>query len=260
MIRIQRTCPGPARLLKNGFRQTELDCTAYDESPAEYRSGTKRFPRKNYYSWKVVKDALMKIHHGKCCYCEKQIERADLHVEHFRPRGAFRQTADGNNEYPGYYWLAYSWDNLLLACPTCNVTKGATFPLENPKQRARCHNDDLASEKPMFVDPAVDDPRDHIRFKDDTPYPLSERGRRTINELNLRRDELFELRLKYFKICENFRSMLKYSLEHNHTGFQRKAAKQLREAIQEDAQFSSMVMDLFEPTDPLLEYIEQSGN
>lgn len=37
-------------------------------------------------------------------------------------------------------------------------------------------------------------------------------------------------------------------------------ARKLREAMHEDAQFSSMIMDIFEPTDPLLGYIEQSGN
>ena len=260
MIKIERTYPGPARLLKNGARQTERDCAAYDESPEIYRTGAKRFPNKNYYSWKVVKDALLKMHHGKCCYCEKRIERADLHVEHFRPRGAFRQDAHGANEYPGYYWLAYSWDNLLLACPTCNGLKSSTFPLEDPEQRARSHHDELANEVAMFVNPAVDEPKDHIRFKDDAPYPLTEYGRCTIKGLELHRDDLVELRLKYFNIIKSFRFMLQYSLEHNQTYFQQKAVRKLREAMQDDAQFSSMVMDLFGPTDPLLAYIEQSGN
>ena len=260
MIKIQRTNPGPASLLKNGSRQTERDCASYDKSPKKYRSGTKHFPRKNYYSWKVVKEALMKIHHGKCCYYENQIEPGDLHVEHFRPRGAFRQTAGGNNKYPGYYWLAYSWDNLLLACPTCNVTKGSTFPLENPKQRARSHNDALANEVAMFVNPAVDDPREHIRFIDDAPCHLTERGRRTINELKLNRNELADLRLTYFRTFKFFKFILGYSLDHGQAVYQQEAARGLREAMREDAQFSSMIMDLFEPADSLLAYIEQSGD
>ena len=222
MIKIQRSYPGPVKLLQNGTRQTERDCAAYDESPEEYKSGTTCFPNKNYYNWKVVKDALMRMHHGKCCYCEKRIESADLHVEHFRPRGAFRQAADGDKEFPGYYWLAYSWDNLLLGCPTCNVTKSSTFPLENPEQRARSHNDDIAIERGVLVNPAIDDPRGHIRFKDDAPYPLTDRGQRTINELDLHRDELFELRLKYFRIFKHFRFMLKFSVEHDQTCFQQK--------------------------------------
>ena len=260
MIKIQRIYPGPAKLLKNGNRQTELDCAAYDEKPEEYRDGTKRFTYKNYYNWGVVKDALMKMHHGKCCYCEKDIERADLHVEHFRPKGAFRQASNGDYEYPGYYWLAYSWDNLLLACPTCNGAKSATFPLANPEERARSHNDDLGKEIAIYVNPTIDNPRDHIRFKDDAPYPLTERGLRTINDLKLRRDGLNELRLKHFSIFNDFRFILEYSLEHDHTCFQQKAARKLRESLQEEAQFSSMVKDLFEPTDPLLAYIEQSGD
>ena len=255
MIRIQRTYPGPAKLLNNGSLQTHRDCNAYDESPEEYESGAKRFPRKSYYNWKIVKDALWRMHHGKCCYCEKRIEPADLHVEHFRPRGAFRQTSDGDHEYPGYYWLAYSWDNLLLACPTCNRTKSSKFPLKCPNLRARSHNDDLGDEAPMLVNPAVDDPRDHIRFRDDAPYPLTEQGKCTINELQLHRDELFELRLFHIRIYKCLKTMLlSQSTPPQH------AVDMLTAAMQGQAQFSSMMIDLFESADPLPDCIEQSGN
>lgn len=59
------------------------------------------------------------IYHGKCAYCETLVEQ--LHVEHFRPKRG------------GYYWLAYSWDNLLLACPICNTSKKNGFPIKNTK-------------------------------------------------------------------------------------------------------------------------------
>ena len=260
MIKIQRTCPEPKVLLTNGSSQIERDCLAYDESPEEFRSGRKRFPVRSYYNQKEVKDLLMRIHHGKCCYCEKRLERRDLQVEHFRPRGAFRQETDGTNEYPGYYWLAYSWDNLLLACPTCNGTKGEKFPLHNPGQRARCHNDDISIERELLVNPAVDDPRDHIRFEYDAPYPLTERGRRTINELQLRRNELAELRLAHIGRFRFYRIILRSGLIQHQTGLRHEMARELKEAVREDSEFSSMVMDLLGETDPLLEHIEQSGN
>ena len=266
MIRIQRTYPGPAKLLENGGRQTERDCASYDANPGEYLNGDKQFPRKNYYNWKVVKDALMRMHWGKCCYCEKRLEGPDLHVEHFRPRGAFRQTTTENYEYPGYYWLAYSWDNLLLACPTCNGRKSATFPLKNPQERARSHNDEIANEVPMFIDPAFDDPREHIRFKDDAPESPTKRGKFTITELKLdNRHDLTDLRLKHLSTHRCFKFILEYYRDNNQMDgdqirIQQKAARKLWEAMQEDAQFSSMIVDLFEPTDLLLGYIEQSGD
>ena len=251
MIRIERTYPAPCKLLGNGARQTELDCAAYDESPEEYISRRKHFPNRIYYNDEGVKDVLMEMHHGKCCYCEAKHGRGNLHVEHFRPRGSVRQSPDGKNEYPGYYWLAYSWKNLLLACPTCNRKKSAKFPLANPEQRARCHRDDLARERGVFINPAEENPRDHVGFLDDAPYPLTERGRQTIHELDLRRSDLTEARRRYISLLRINIDMLKAEPAPNLQGFQQEAARTLRGALQQDAPFSSMVMDLIKQPDTL---------
>ena len=255
MINIQRPYPGPARLWRNGSLQTKRDCNAYDESPEQYKSGVEHFPRKHYHTWQAVKNALWKMHHGKCCYCEKRVEPGDLHIEHFRPRGAFRQTSDGANEYPGYYWLAYSWDNLLLACPTCNRAKSSKFPLKYPNLRARCHNDELGNETPLLVNPTVDDPRDHIRFSDDAPYPLTKEGQCTIEELQLHRSELFELRLNHLRLYKCLKLMLLYQSTPP-----QQAVDLLKEAMQKQAQFSSMIIDMFDSTESLLDCMEQSAN
>ena len=68
------------------------------------------------YKEKDIKETLEKIHYNKCVYCEVWVE--EYHIEHFRPKSI-------------YYWLAYSWDNLLLACPTCNRSKLDQFPCKN---------------------------------------------------------------------------------------------------------------------------------
>lgn len=60
------------------------------------------------YKQKDIKIALKQHYHDKCAYCEQYVERWD--VEHYRPKKI-------------YYWLAYSWDNLLFSCPTCNQDK-----------------------------------------------------------------------------------------------------------------------------------------
>ncbi len=249
MIEVERTYPAPLKLLEDGARQTELDCAAYDESPEEYISGRQRFPNERfpngkYYNDGAVKDALMEMHYGKCCYCEARHERGDLHVEHFRPKGAVCQPPDGRNEYPGYYWLAYSWENLLLACPTCNRKKGSKFPLENPDQRARCHHDDLTSERRVFVNPAEENPRDHVRFLDDAPRPLTERGRQIINELGLRRPDLTEARIRHMRLLRINIEILKTKPAPKLQGFQQEAERTLKAALQRDAPFSAMVMDL----------------
>ncbi|MFX1554713.1 MAG: hypothetical protein ACFFBV_12360, partial [Promethearchaeota archaeon] len=68
---------------------------------------------------------------GKCAYCETQIVSDQYgDMEHYRPKNA---VTDENGEeikkegengqtitHPGYYWLAYDWQNLLLTCEMCN--------------------------------------------------------------------------------------------------------------------------------------------
>lgn len=260
MIKIHRTEPAPEVLVRNGRRQTMRDCAAYDQSPQDYISGAKHFPARDYYRNEEVKETLVRIHHGKCCYCEKRAERRELQVEHFRPQRAVCQLPGDTDERPGYYWLAYSWDNLFLACAACNGKKSTSFPLKNPGQRARSHHDNLAYEGADLVNPAEDDPRDHIYFEEEIPCHRTPEGQRTIEVLCLRRNDLHELRFSYLKKIKQLRFMLGYSLDQNHTERLQEVARTLREAMRESAKFSSMVIDLFEPTDPLLEYIQQSGD
>ena len=249
MIRIHRTEPAPVNLRRLGSSQTESDCAAYEESPQEYRSHRQRFPDKKHYSKKAVKDVLRKMHHNKCCYCETKLPTpAYLHVEHFRPKAAVRQNRADDNEYPGYYWLKYCWYNLLLACLDCNTCKNTVFPLENPAQRARSHNDDLTRELERFVNPAAEDPRDHIRFVDDLPVARTERGRYTIEELGLRRSTLrdqrqdqirgVEMAIYIVELVGAMRSPDNKALKEAH-----EACRFIERAQQPDAAFSSMVID-----------------
>lgn len=79
------------------------------------------------YSSEEIKSALWQMQHRKCCYCEREYERKYSDVEHFRPK-AEAMRHDGTSE-PGYWWLAYRFDNLYFACPPCNRTKSTHFPL-----------------------------------------------------------------------------------------------------------------------------------
>ena len=78
--------------------------------------------------------------------------------------------------------------------------------------------------------------------------------------LDLRRDDLRELRFSHLKIMKLLSSILELSVDRNQTDCVRKVACVLRNAMREDAKFSSMVIDLFEPTSPLLIYMQQSGD
>ncbi len=104
------------------------------------------------YKMSDIKEKLKAIYHSKCAYCESKVEQG--HVEHYRPKNI-------------YYWLAYSWDNLLYGCPTCNQFKGTKFEIIGPEAGPPKENDDLSDinscslkydsvEKPKLLNPERD--------------------------------------------------------------------------------------------------------
>lgn len=162
------------------------------------------------YGHAQVRERLNQTHYGKCAFCEVLIPRpyADAHVEHWRPKGSVRQARADVAAPPGYYWLAYEWDNLLLACLFCNRdNKSTIFPLDNPDQRALDHHHPLAAEIPLLLKPDDgSDPRHDIEFIEEIPRARnqSRRGKVTIEVLGLdrlehtKRDEmLVELQQAY---------------------------------------------------------------
>lgn len=167
--------------------------------------------RSAVYGSLPVREALDLAHHGKCAFCETKIQPVSTpHVEHFRPKAAYIDEDEKVLVKPGYYWLAYSWSNLMLACPSCNGKsyKGNRFPLQFEAARALMPEDDLAIEAPLLIDPFIEDPRDFIRFNGPVAYAVAgnDRGRVTIEVLGLNREHLVDGReehLRYFFACMN---------------------------------------------------------
>lgn len=100
--------------------------------------------------WKGFRDWLKEnVFHNKCAYCETTITGFPGDTEHFRPKGRVKRLLkNGKTEivkvvdelgdemtHPGYFWLAYNWQNLLPSCEYCNTAggKGELFPLEEQK-------------------------------------------------------------------------------------------------------------------------------
>lgn len=191
MIRIVKPIKVPKILTTRGTEQIQQDCAAYDASPTDYRSGEKTFTiDSKIYRAESVKKVLRRAQYNKCCYCETRFLATSYGaVEHYRPKGAVQQARGQKKEYPGYYWLAYDWNNLLFSCTACNTKKRELFPLRDNNARARSHYDDIAMEQPFLVNPAVENPRDHIRFREGDPEHLTEIGRITIQVLDLRRPD-----------------------------------------------------------------------
>lgn len=182
------------RLSKESTTQAIVEGSAHKVKEAVYRDFR-------------VKAALEALFHQKCAYCETQIE--GLEVDHFRPKGEVSE--DPN--HPGYYWLAYEWKNLYPACVFCNqrrydqpvlgdmkklpaAGKATQFPLASTGIRAWSPSADLDLEKPMLLDPCVDEPLENFSVNPFTGelLPKTERGEITCKIFNLNRRRVRKLR------------------------------------------------------------------
>jgi uncharacterized protein (TIGR02646 family) len=195
MIRIHRPANAPAVLLTQGLARRREHEAAIAAAPAAFSAGaeTLAFDR-TIYAHTSVKLELIAMQHEKCAFCEaKPLHVSDGDVEHFRPKGGVRQADTDPLQRPGYYWLAYDWDNLMFSCERCNRRhKKNLFPLVDPARRARTHRDSVANEAPVFVDPSAEDPEPYITYRDHVPVAIggNARGAQTIEALGLRRPEL----------------------------------------------------------------------
>lgn len=197
--------PAPKILLSKGSAAAKELCIAYE-------SGVRKFKFKSsIYGHRDVKRKLIEIQKGKCCFCESEFLHVSYgDVEHYRPKGGWIQHDEPLNE-PGYYWLAYEWSNLFLSCSICNQQfKKNSFPLSNPLSRVLSHSQDIAIEKPLLLNPAFDNPEDHIEFKEEYPFGKDDRGNLTIaisgidrETIAVRRRDLLNKIKIIFKLAKN---------------------------------------------------------
>ena len=159
---------------------------------AAARSAKLRGGKVDFDGYDVVKGELAAMQHNKCCYCEKREEQAKYRdVEHYRPKSL-------------YWWLAWTWENLLFICKDCNSDhKRNHFPLESEDARLIAEQSPPGDERPLVLDPSAPlvDPTLEIEFrrvKIDgrerwVPYGLTDRGRTPIEVCGLDRGGLLDL-------------------------------------------------------------------
>lgn len=180
-----------------GVLATEILITTYDQGKRIFEFDA------NIYGNAEVKQTLKRIQHDKCCFCESKISHiAYGDVEHFRPKGGYQNALGKPLIQPGYYWLAYNFGNLLLACQICNQKyKRNFFPLLDESKRVKSHHDqgNLHLEDQLIIDPNKDNPEDHIYFDQEIPKSKDLKGELTIQRLGLDRDELNDYRLGWLR-------------------------------------------------------------
>ena len=142
-----------------------------------------------------VRIALRELFSGKCAFCESPIVPDSAGVtHHFRP---MQEAVDANGSVsrPHYWWLAYEWENLYLACQPCATAAGASFPVARERAAVGARGDELRREASQLLDPCGDDPGRHLQFADDgRVVHLTDRGRHTIKTYALNRRELLDAR------------------------------------------------------------------
>lgn len=149
-----------------------------------------------------IKQKLAEIYHNKCAFCEQKIEQ--FSVEHYRPKKK-KDRGDGQH-HDGYYWLAFSWDNLLLACPKCNTPKSTHFDIGGNRATFSNTDDEIKNinslssiydvqEQPQFVNPEKEEPEGNISFcKNGNISSTDDRYIYTIKRCDLNREYLCDSR------------------------------------------------------------------
>ena len=205
---------------------------------------------KEIYGHKTVKKALLKAQHGKCCYCEvkfsftpepERTANSPGDIEHFRPKSAYQQKTGEKLAKPGYYWLAYTWENLFFSCEICNRSyKKNLFPLNNPTRRVASHQDDINQEEPLFVHPANDNPEDFISFHGAVVFAVEGRpkGNTTIKGTGLDRVELEERRRVHLETLQRLYEIATATPELPRS---QEALEYLQTCAAKESEFSSMV-------------------
>lgn len=166
-------------------------------------------PYNDRYKYQDVKDRLKIIYNHKCVYCEQSIERCD--VEHYRPKSI-------------YYWLAYSWDNLLYCCSTCNTHKLSKFEVDRrvtidvyPIKSTQDLRDIYDSyESPKFINPEKENVYSHLVYKKNGLVRSDDdRTQYTITECKLDRGDLNDRR---FQVLNSFKKKVDSRIQEKKNG------------------------------------------
>jgi hypothetical protein len=208
--------------------------------------------QKGAYKRALVGETQLHVR-AKCAWCEQLFEwKGGLEVDHYRPKcettewssdaqqiSVQRPTVSGR--FPGFWWLAYSWDNWLLCCKPCNTWKGTFFPRHGPTPR---HEEGVEQrDAALLIDPASSFvTREHFRW-DINGYVdgCSERGTATIITCGLNREPLQNARSKalrdLFAELQTYLNALTTSNGNDISASQ----KRLATLAGIDAEFTSMI-------------------
>lgn len=151
--------------------------------------------------------------HHKCAYCESRPSHVSYpHVEHYRPKGC----AEFEDQM-------FAWNNWLLSCGICNQEKWKHFPLKNGQ--------------PLLLNPTDEDPEPHTYFLGAKLRGVSEKGKTTVELLDLDRLFLREERETWLNLIN---SLLILTVQAAETHVRGESRDHLIWAMQNEAPFAGM--------------------
>jgi uncharacterized protein (TIGR02646 family) len=239
--------------------ETDANNDLYDNYMAEYDNRTRTWDIKTeIYGHTAIKERLRISQHGKCAFCESNVSSvAHGDIEHFRPKKYWVQNDRLGETGPGYYWMAYDFNNLLFSCQICNQrNKKNYFPIRRPEFRAvnHHHSFNLVKEKPFFINPSIENPKFLIGFRGPEAIGRDKnyRGKKTIDSLGLNRkgkkglSDLYEMRLQHYQTTFNTYWMSTQTPSGTLTQDMIDEACRLVAKLRNfDSQFSAMINDNF---------------
>lgn len=260
MIKLKKEKTAPTVIDRNGNCKLSLATNAnillFETNPIDYVTQVSKFEFfSDIYGHANIKASLINSQNGKCAFCEQNILSVSHgDIEHFRPKGGYKQNNKDILNTPGYYWLAYTWDNLLFACEICNQSfKKNLFPIRNQAKRAINHHISLKFEKPILINPYSENPKFIIGYNKEYAFGKDKKGRgnKTIEILGLNRDskgesDLVEIRKDYLDTIEQIYITSKKTADHQTSQAQIDRSIQLMKKFRsKNKQFSAMINDNF---------------
>lgn len=189
MIHIVRA-PCPAVL--DFSNSTSLASKELATARAFYAKRSNKFGNLSFTTYKheEVASTLEIMFHKKCAYCESRYSHiSPVDIEHFRPKGGV--AIKGILHWPGYWWLAAAWDNLLPSCIDCNRRrrhrfpgeevdncrgKENLFPILHEKHRAGQFEGSECKEQPLLLNPCDDLPEKYLDFLKEAGGVVAKKG------------------------------------------------------------------------------------
>lgn len=155
---------------------------------------------KSVWNKSYIRELLAKMSNNKCCYCECRVneESKYMEVEHFKCKKIYPNDV-------------VNWNNLLPSCKRCNANKLNHDVVVTP-----------------IIDPALDDPKNHLGFREYRFEEKTELGKNTLDVLNL--NETDRLVYNRFLIGEQLKNELE-KCDVSLSGFEQSKSPRMRNMV-----------------------------